>query len=227
MNLFDAISEKRLTNYLIWAGGNKSEAIGLYTLNVVISQSFYPITNMVEVALRNSVNEKLSSHFGESWFSELNIKFVDNRQETKVSAIINNFNNKLKRNETLNDHVIPRLTLFYWTNLFSPINKHLWEKYLYSIFKKESKSHRAKIFKILESTRRLRNRIAHLEPIINGDLIFQFENCRELVALISDDAALWCDATSEFMSVHPKHHIIFENYKHPELDLTPWLVAQS
>jgi hypothetical protein len=52
---------------------------------------------------------------------------------------------------------------------------------------------RNKLRELLEEVRRLRNRIAHHEPIISRDLVDDFDNIDELIKYRCKDTAIWAN----------------------------------
>ena len=63
--LEEYISKARLDRYLVSCGNSKDRAKKLYEANIMVAQSFYPILNLFEIFLRNSINEKLATHFND------------------------------------------------------------------------------------------------------------------------------------------------------------------
>lgn len=62
------ISDARLQNYLDVCDANYKKALKLYQANMKLSQSFYPLLSLVEVILRNALNNELTKHFNdENW----------------------------------------------------------------------------------------------------------------------------------------------------------------
>src|ERR1700712_5245615 len=64
-DLENYLSSQRLQRYLAAYSGDQDRAIKLYTANIKISQSFFPLLSLLEVILRNQINLKLSMHFGD------------------------------------------------------------------------------------------------------------------------------------------------------------------
>jgi hypothetical protein len=53
------VSKQRLDRYLISCKEDKSRAQKLYEANILLCQAFYPVLNLFETFLRNSVNDNL------------------------------------------------------------------------------------------------------------------------------------------------------------------------
>ena len=223
MSLNLVISEERLSTYLNWSEFDKTKALALYTLNTLISGSFYPILNMTEVALRNSINSSFIDRYGFSWFLKNKIKYPGVTPPYIIKKEIGKFQRKRKINARLCGKFVANMPLHYWTNMFSHANRNLWNQLLSQNFNTDNKLNRIYVFQTLEKFKILRNRIAHYEPIINGDLISQYHELRQLVSYISESAQIWCDDICNFLDLHPKQLIITKNKVTPGLDLSPWI----
>lgn len=57
-------SEDRTDRYLVAVGNDKKRAQKLYKANMKLCQSLHPLFSVLEVMLRNGINEVLTEHFG-------------------------------------------------------------------------------------------------------------------------------------------------------------------
>ena len=62
------ISEDRFSTYLEAAGFDADRAVALYAWNMQLSASFYPLLSAVEICLRNRIQPRLATVFGETWW---------------------------------------------------------------------------------------------------------------------------------------------------------------
>ena len=63
------LSSPRFDVYLAKTSNDFNKAYRLYKVNIELSEAFYPILSVLEVALRNVVNERLKVHFNDLyWF---------------------------------------------------------------------------------------------------------------------------------------------------------------
>jgi hypothetical protein len=60
------LSQPRLNKFLTATGNSKTKAQKLYRINLRVAQSFYPILNLFEIFLRNTMNQQIASHFVDS-----------------------------------------------------------------------------------------------------------------------------------------------------------------
>ncbi len=63
-----SLSPERFATYLAAAGGNRPEALRLYTWNTALSAAFYGPLQGLEVAVRNAMHRELSARYGPAWY---------------------------------------------------------------------------------------------------------------------------------------------------------------
>jgi len=159
------LSSPRFNVYLAETDNNFDKAYQLYKVNIELSEAFYPILSVLEVCLRNAVNETLKLHFNDPyWFkNSLPVEFLPYVSEAtqKLTA---------QRKSITADRIIAELNFGFWNRLF---NRHytglLW-KPLRLIFQNTPKHLRQRdtIADALYRIRTLRNRIYHYEPIFGN-----------------------------------------------------------
>ena len=220
----NAFPTDHLLEYYKWVGTNKNKAIALCTLNVDVSESLYPALYIFEVTLRNSINSSFVDYYGLDWHFQGLVKYKLESVRKKVAPKKSKFKKHYTSESALNCEIVATMNLFYWTNILDPINSHLWsEKGVKPIFSSNIGIDKSEIFIKANELRKLRNRIAHLKSIIQRNLRSNYEDCREILALLSKDALTWCDSKSRFLDVHPNDVIIKNDLLSPNLDLTPWM----
>ncbi len=67
------LSSPRFNLYLSNTNNDYEKACQLYKVNIELSEAFYPILSILEVCLRNAVNETLKTHFNDSFWFENNL----------------------------------------------------------------------------------------------------------------------------------------------------------
>ncbi len=219
-NLVYALSRERLNKFIIWADQDLNIALDLYSLNHTVSRVLLTSLHALEIVLRNSVNKKLSSVWGEKWFLNENIT-MRKFQEKKIEQVIVQIYKSNNSDQITNFSVVSNLSFGFWTMLFSPKNNLLWGKYLHEIFVSEQPIQRKKISQSLNNLRILRNRVAHYEMVIQLDLKSLYEECRILIEMISPVALEWSDSLCKFHEIHPGIPIIVNDRVNPELDFSP------
>lgn len=180
------LSTPRFNVYLAKTNNDFEKAYRLYKANIELSEAFYPILSVLEVSLRNAVNETLKLHFNDPyWFkNSLPVEFL---------PFVSDATQKLtaQRKTITADRIIAELNFGFWNRLF---NRHytglLW-KPLRLIFQNTPKHLRQRdtIADALYRIRTLRNRIYHYEPIFGNlqDLENQYNEMLTLLTWFDND----------------------------------------
>lgn len=174
------VSKPRLNRYLKACSHSKIKAQKLYEKNVRISQSFYPVLNLFETFVRNSLNYRLVEYFADpDWIINEKNGFMSDdslrksryylkRQVLGAENIIKN-----RSGIVTSGKVIAEQSFGFWTSLFEPHHYKLIGGVVIQPFSlKPAHINRNIIFHKLTRIRKLRNRIYHNEPIcFNGTTI--------------------------------------------------------
>lgn len=161
-------SQERLNGYLnhVTCNQNKENALAAYSWNLELSQSLYPALQILEISLRNSLNQAIKNHFNtENWFD---LSFLHPREKKQITQVTEDLK---KRNKTKEPgRIVAELSFGFWTSLFDIRYEHgqiLWPKLFKLMFPHlpKSQKNRAHLSKELNRIRFLRNRVFHHEPI--------------------------------------------------------------
>lgn len=196
------LSTKRLGKYLQATGGDLQAAIELYTWNIALSSAFYGPLQGLEVCLRNSMHLAMEVSHGSNWYDTitfLNPKAVQSIKEAK---------NKLASQRYPVDppHMIAELSFGFWVSLLGKggsgfnYEMSLWRPTLVKAFPHQ-RLNRKTVHKKLDHLRRLRNRIAHHEPIFQRHLQADYNSVIEVVKWICPGTAKWIAHHSRVLSV--------------------------
>lgn len=142
-----------------------------YLENLVFSKKAYIPLSILEISLKNSINELLTEKLGENWLEDKNFLTNDSlRKIDEAKKIL------FKRAEPISkSKIIAELSFGFWVNLFKkPYEMKLRTKDIQKIFtnlppKKEKIINREVIYKELNHIRNFRNRVFHYEKVINKD----------------------------------------------------------
>lgn len=159
-NIEKSISPERLATYKT-DGATNEVALARYIYNIELCKSIYPILNIFEVTLRNSIDRALEKFFDlKEWNDVMLLTETERRMidEAKTKIV-------QKNQEYSHDRLISQLTLGFWVALMG--KKYNSQKFQFFIIKNifhgcpsEQKS-TAAVQKNLNEIRFLRNRIAH------------------------------------------------------------------
>lgn len=185
-SLREAISGERFEPYLMFSTGEVVGAFRLYTWNAAVSAAFLWPLHMVEITLRNAVNKRMMQAYGAAWLqdSELVGTWAAGTAASARSQVA-------KRDiEPTDGRIIAELPFAFWVGLFAKERDvALWRLDLCRIFYPTPK--RGRVHAHLERLRKLRNRIAHHEPIHNRRLKADYEIALQLLGWLSSTAADW------------------------------------
>ncbi len=207
MSAFSAVlSSDRFSTYLVWADGDDALAQRLYTYNVQLSAALYGPMHMVEVALRNACDQTLTQRHGASWIDSAAV-LVTTRQQDAITGA----RKQLAHDNKTETHgrMVAELNFGFWTSLFDRRSHHLWGQ-LRPIF--QAKGVQPSPIRVqLRELRRLRNRIAHYEPILALPLAHLYGEITTLTGWLSPDAAAWIARHSTWQTIYPAVPILIPN----------------
>lgn len=174
----DIISPERMRRYLAACNSDTRKAMTLYRYNIRLSQELLAVVGCFEVALRNKINKQFISQYGDDWLRDFIMPggcfFADHRV-AKTKVIIEKAYNELRR-EGLYSHpkLLSKMEFGVWKYMFSNVQYYLTGQTLLDIFHNKPCSSPQQqydntyIFLELDYINKLRNRIAHHEPICFG-----------------------------------------------------------
>jgi hypothetical protein len=194
----EALSNERFGAYLESCEGDRAKALALYGLNARVSASLYVPIQVLEVTLRNRFHHHLSETYGECWYERGGvITHVFQRQ--KISDALAGL--AMEKRPIEPGRVVASLTLGFWTACVSgPYEDTLWRRggLAKAFMKSGEKPQRKKVMRLVTPIRKLRNRIAHHEPILYWDLAKHHRNIFTLTDWLMPVAAEWAKAESTF-----------------------------
>ena len=166
------MSTTRMNRYLIACGNNSRKAMTLYRKNLRLSQELYTIISCFEVALRNGINLHYSNIYGNDWLRDSISTggIFDNPGCNRAKEVINKTLVKLANNYAPTK-LLTEMDFGFWRYLFARPQYLAGGQTLLRIFPFKPLSSSAVqynhtfVFRQLEEINRLRNRIAHHEPV--------------------------------------------------------------
>ena len=142
-----------------------------YLENLVFFFFSYIPLSILEISLKNSINDLLTDKLGENWLENKDFLTNDSLRKIEEAKKI-----LYKRAEPISkSKIIAELSFGFWVNLFKkPYEMKLRTKDIQKIFtnlppKKEKIINREVIYKELNHIRNFRNRVFHYEKVINKD----------------------------------------------------------
>jgi hypothetical protein len=180
------LSSPRFNVYLAQTSNDFEKAYRLYKANIELSEAFYPVLSVLEICLRNAINEQLKQHFNDPYWFKNNLPAEFRPFITEAEQKI------LSQHKTLTaDKIIAELNFGFWNRLFNRNYTGLLWKPLRLIFKNTPKHLRQRdtIADYLFRIRKLRNRIYHYEPIFRNlqDIEKQYNEMLCFIAWLDRD----------------------------------------
>lgn len=168
------ISSKRMKRYLDASAGNTRKAMTLYRYNLKLSQEMFTIVSCFEVALRNAIDNMLTLRLGDEWLKKSVSPsgiFASPKIEDTKKIIEKAYNRLCKEGAYSHSKLIAEMDFGVWKYMFSAPQYRATGKCLLKIFPykpvstKEKQINHSYIFNKLDGVNRMRNRIAHHEPV--------------------------------------------------------------
>lgn len=191
------LSAPRMSTYLAEAQGDARRALALYGWNARISSALMLPTHFVEVATRNAVSDALTNVYGPGW--PWNSAFRGSLPSpSRGYNPRRNLEAECQRQPT-EGKIIAELKFVFWQNMFTTRHDgRVWNNEVMVRFPNSNEptpaTLRSRIYHDLEVIRRLRNRLAHHEPIFARNLTDDLCTLLDLVSLRSTETANWVKA---------------------------------
>jgi len=207
-----SLSVPRMATYESATGATADDAsaLDLYAWNAQVSGAFLAPLHICEVVIRNAVSDALEKTYGTMW--PWSVSF-----ERSLPTPMGGYNPRkdlqsARRTHITTGKVIPELKFVFWQKMFT--GRHdlrLWNTQLLSVLPNLDPARpvailRQGIYEELEHLRRLRNRIAHHEPIFARKLGDDLDKINTLVEWRCKATALWMmsnQQASAFIAARP------------------------
>jgi len=176
-HILEKYASKLRMNRFYVATGSKSRAIDLYQVNLQVSQAFYPVLNLTEIFLRNSLYACIENYFSNpDWIITEKNGFMNDPSLAKSNYYLKNCvvsaeNKMIKKKISISaEKVLAEQSFGFWASLFEPDHyKLIGGSIIHSFPHKPSQVNRKVILSLLCKIRDFRNRIYHNEPVcFNG-----------------------------------------------------------
>ena len=223
MNYHDfekVLSSARLSRYLEASGKHEGKALYIYRYNIRLSQGFYALLSLFEIALRNAIDQHYTQIFGESeWIKNqcVGTGFLNNpvfaAGRYKSKKIVNDSIRNLGVRYT-HDRLVASLSFGFWVNLFAPMQFRFGGQNLHKIFINRPIGTKPKdLYNQLSSILDFRNRVAHHEPICfnKGHQMDLYQAQKYYASIIEITNWLGLDSNEFFKDLDKIQEIFDEN----------------
>lgn len=203
------LSADRFNTYEQTCNGDQARALRLYSWNIAVAAAFWGGFNVLEVTFRNSIHRRLTNFVEREdwWNGPIPLHKFEKYRLTEAQ----NRATKLHGPRVQPGHVIAELSYGFWTALLANrYHQRLWTSTLDSAFPNYAGA-RKDLHRQHESLRKLRNRIAHHEPIFTRNLADDHKTLLVVISAISNEAALWVQSNSRVPQLlEDKDHMLDE-----------------
>lgn len=206
-----AISRDRFNAYK-QDGVSDKTAVARYLFNIEICKTLYPLINIFEVTLRNSIDGSLSLFCNTlNWENTLQLGTNEIQSiQTALQSL------KRKQKSLSHDRLVAELNMGFWTALLG--NRYSQNSFQYAIIKTafkncpKSQRNQKNLHLLLNDIRHTRNRIAHHERIIHWkDLQKKHTDLLNLIKFLNSDSYEMAINLDNFDNVFYAGYAFFEN----------------
>ena len=201
--LQDRVSQERLSPYLADAtpAGDIAAALRLYSWNVELSGGFFELLGYLEIILRNAMHDELTklatAQGAVNWFDQAAWFTAEANKDIATAKA------QLTRDgkPITPGRMVAALNFSFWRYL---LGRHydptLWRFALFRAFPNGT-GRREPVYQAVERMVKLRNRIAHHEPIFGRTHADDHGDVLTVAGWISQDACGWIEANCRVHSV--------------------------
>ena len=207
-----ALSPARMATYELAAavtGDEDPAALALYAWNAQVSAALLAPLHICEVVIRNSVSDALEMVYGAMW--PWSPGFEQSLPAQGIGYSPRKDLQDVRRIQTSTGKVIPELRFVFWLKMFtSRHDNRLWNTHLTRVLPNLAPAKpvgqlRREIYDSLEEIRKLRNRIAHHEPIFARNLSGDLQRIVDLVEVRCKVTARWMMSNQQASTIIAQH----------------------
>ncbi len=215
------LSQPRMARFLRATQEDTALAYQLYLDNLRLAQALHPLMGILEVALRNAINEQLTVHFNDpDWIIHQKRGFMADRrlrrydpkqkravQNTYLRDLVVQAEQSIRRiqQSVTSGKVIAELPLGFWNSLFDKTEyKVLQGQPIQSFTQLPPKTGRAVVATALHEIRALRNRMNHNEPLCFSGSQYDcqptydvYQRMSDILTWLDQDLVDWVAAIDE------------------------------
>lgn len=203
-----SLSPGRMQLYRKLASDDDKEALKLYCWNNALSQSLFWPLHGFEISLRNAMADRICDRYGNDWYEQLtNLKKGSSARNDEAEKVEKLKDSLVKVGETPgHDSIVAGISFGFWEGLLKPeYELMLWKEA--EMFSDLFPTSRDETFRLVNQIKRLRNNVAHHEPIFVHwpskkfrELYRDYKKIIRVTRWICPETATWIEhhATSEF-----------------------------
>jgi hypothetical protein len=191
------LSDERIDYWKRVAGGNLTRGLLLHQRNAFMAGALFADLQVIEVALRNAFDRELITEFPPDWLDDGRFSSRKPVMDAKDYAS-RDWRRAQMTGSPTRDKIIVQLSFGFWVALF---RDPTLQPALVRAFKSSNIAPR-KVSGTLGRLLRLRNELAHHEPIIIRDGVRHRENLPDLLRELNELLLAICPVTAEWARRH-------------------------
>lgn len=223
--VIEGLSVARMRPYLDRCNGNRKAALNLYRWNGELTAAVQTVLGNTEVILRNAIDSQLQAWNraqipgANSWLLEDPASPLRGLTADKRKAALNRANREAdsrpidhhrRDQKVTHDDVLAQVMFGMWRDLLpnhlpganpeedkNKNRKRLWDEALSNAFPHIDDVNGKVTFWRVAHLHRLRNRISHVEPLINVDVKSAIQEAFDLVSSINPSIEQWLSGISQ------------------------------
>ncbi len=198
-----ALSPPRVSTYLQALHDRPpslDKALDLYVWNGQLAAALLTPISVCEVVIRNAVDDAITAQHGINWPWDRGFYLSLPQHGRKALDLATG-----KPSSTSTGKVIAELSFSFWENMFTAsFDAALWTPHLARVLPNLSLPvyrGRGHVHTELGKLRKLRNRIAHHEPLLTLNVLQTMNDLQALIALRCTDTAAWMAQTNNLTAL--------------------------
>jgi hypothetical protein len=189
-----------LEKYLADADGDLDVALAVYERNCRLSEAFYTPLQSLEICFRNALHQQMVALYGDDWLRNGTAPLYSDAIQN-IESITADLGTGVRPGR-----IVAELRFSFWVGLIGPrYDATLWRQGLYKAFLAKGGIKRSVAHGRFNALRRLRNRVAHHEPIFTRPLPRLHQELIEAIGWMCRDTAQWTAHQSRFEDVFRSH----------------------
>lgn len=192
-----ALSAPRMATYesAVNCPAGSPQAVELYNWNAAVSSALMHPLHICEVVIRNAISESIQQVYGQHWpWASGFEQSLPQRDRHDLQRARDPFTHNHRTSK-----VIPELKFVFWQKMLTQRHDHrIWSHHLAGAFPNlpvgSVSQNRGLLHGELEIIRKLRNRIAHHEPILTRNLNDDFTKIMEVIGYRCTETGGWAAA---------------------------------
>lgn len=209
---------ERFDSYLVAMEGNKENALALYAWNTAVSAALWGVLGHAEVTIRHAIDTAMQGRHkylkrSGDWMDDAANEFNERTRRDLEGARESAAKNRERDGQQVTrGHIVAELSFGFWRFMLAKEHEDVFGGAITRRFKHAPPLTSAKDMGHLRTLvlplYKLRNRIAHNEPIWNTSLRNRHYDALRIISYVDPDLKLWVAANSRFdavMAERPPH----------------------